>query len=165
MLHPIIIIYGVSGCGKSTIGSELAKHQKFAFFDADDYHPAVNKAKMAAGQPLTDDDRWPWLKTLAHVIHTRAMTQGVVLACSALKESYRRALLAGQSNVSWVLLNGDFNTIEQRLHSRSGHFMKSGLLKSQFDTLEIPSYGLQLDVSQSRDSILQTIRQHLQLHD
>ncbi|MEZ4875206.1 MAG: NADP-dependent phosphogluconate dehydrogenase [Flavobacteriaceae bacterium] len=137
------IIMGVSGSGKTTVGTLLAQQLSLPFYDADAFHSEANVAKMAAGIPLTDEDRLPWLQALQTAMGT--WTEGAVLACSALKESYRRVLAEGH-DVVWVYLKGSFKTILQRMEARN-HFMKPELLQSQFDVLEPPSYGLHVEVS------------------
>lgn len=134
----IIIIYGVSAVGKTTVGEKLAGELKWTFYDADDFHSAANKAKMESGIPLTDEDREGWLETLRSLIaSTLASDQNAVLACSALKQKYRD-LLRVNDEVKFVLLYADYDTIEQRILQRKHHFMNPTLLKSQFDTLELP---------------------------
>jgi gluconokinase len=136
----IVILMGVSGSGKTTIGTVLAERTGAVFADADDYHPAANKAKMAAGNPLNDDDRQPWLETLNRLMRGWAGEgRAGVLACSALKEKYRATLAAGLADVHFVLLDGSRELIGQRLAVRHHEFMNSALLDSQFATLEPPS--------------------------
>ena len=125
---------GVSGCGKSSIAEALAKSLSAIFLDGDDFHPAANKSKMAAGVPLNDDDRAPWLEQLRHELATRT---NVVLACSALKKRYRNSLRKA-GDVRFVYLDGSFELIEGRMLARQNHFMKPGMLRSQFDALESP---------------------------
>jgi gluconokinase len=137
----IVVLMGVSGSGKTTIGKLLAERAGAVFADADDYHPAANKAKMAAGTPLDDEDRQPWLEVLNGLL--RGWYEGGtggVLACSALKARYRETLGAGMPGgaVSFVLLDGARELIEQRLGSRPGHFFNPKLLESQLATLEKP---------------------------
>jgi len=154
----IIILFGVSGCGKSTIGTALSKKTGIPFFDADDFHPAENISKMKSGAPLTDEDRLPWLKALNKKLLQEAKKDGAILACSALKESYRVILNKDLTTTpTWGLLNGSFDFILQRINSREGHFMPTSLLQSQFDTLEIPDYALVLDVQQSVEAIVEEI--------
>ena len=135
-----LIVMGVSGSGKSTIGERLARRIAWRFEDGDRFHPAANVAKMSAGQPLTDDDRWPWLLAIADEID-RACAAGehAVIACSALKRTYRDILVHGRSDVRIIFLNGTQDLIANRLSQRKGHFMPPGLLASQFKTLEPPS--------------------------
>lgn len=136
---------GVSGSGKTTVGELLAQHLGLPFYDGDDFHPAANVAKMAAGHPLTDEDRAGWLATLAADLQPWEAAGGAVLACSALKESYRQTLQAGASlPLTWVFLDTDPAVLRQRLEARQGHYMKASMLESQLETLEKPTYGLHL---------------------
>jgi gluconokinase len=134
-----LIVMGVSGSGKSTVAEVLAKHLGWRCEDGDKFHPASNVAKMSAGQPLTDEDRWPWLKAIAaEIARTCAAHDHAVVACSALKRAYRKVLLNGRSDVRFVFLDGTETLIASRLAARKGHFMPAGLLASQFRTLELP---------------------------
>jgi gluconokinase len=134
-----LIVMGVSGSGKSTIAEKLAQRLGWSFEDGDRFHPASNVAKMSAGHPLTDEDRWPWLQAIADEID-RVCKAGehVVIACSALKRSYRDVLVHGRHDIRIVYLNGTQELIAGRLAARKGHFMPPGLLASQFKTLEPP---------------------------
>jgi gluconokinase len=134
-----LIVMGVSGSGKSTIAEKLAERLGWRYEDGDTFHPASNIAKMSAGQPLTDEDRWPWLQAIADEID-RACQAGehVVIACSALKHGYRDVLVHGRDDVRIVYLRGTPELIGGRLAQRKGHFMPPGLLASQFKTLEPP---------------------------
>ncbi len=134
-----LIVMGVSGSGKSTIAEQLAQRLGWAYEDGDKFHPASNVAKMSAGHPLTDEDRRPWLQAIADEID-RVCKAGerVVIACSALKRSYRDVLVHGRRDVRIVYLNGTQELIAGRLAARKGHFMPPGLLVSQFKTLEPP---------------------------
>src|SRR5690554_3868900 len=135
----VLVLFGVSGVGKTTIGRLLAERLGWDFADADDHHPARNVAKMAAGRPLDDADREPWLRTVAALVRDRlAGARGLVLACSALRASYRERIGGGDPRVRFVHLRGSFELIEGRIRSRQGHFMPAELLRSQFDTLEEP---------------------------
>ncbi|MFN6268249.1 MAG: gluconokinase [Alphaproteobacteria bacterium] len=135
-----IIVLGVSGSGKSTIGALLAEALGWPFADADGFHPAANVAKMAAGQPLTDEDRWPWLDAIAaHIGASRQAAQPVVVACSALRRVYRERLRAGHKDVIFLHLAGEAGLIGERQAARQGHFMPPSLMASQFATLEDPA--------------------------
>jgi gluconokinase len=134
-----LVVMGVSGSGKSTIGETLAGRLGWRFADGDRFHPASNVAKMSAGQPLTDDDRRPWLQAIADEIDRVCKAgQRLVVACSALKRAYREILLHGRNDVGIVFLDGTEALIANRLNQRKGHFMPPGLLASQFQTLEPP---------------------------
>ena len=135
-----IIVMGVSGSGKSTIGALLAERLGWPFADADGFHPAANVAKMAAGQPLTDADRWPWLDAIAaHIGASRTAEQPVVVACSALRRAYRERLRAGHGDLIFLHLAGAPEVIATRQAARQGHFMPPSLMASQFATLEDPA--------------------------
>jgi len=144
----IVVLMGVCGCGKSTVGRALAKDLGWTFLDADDLHPPTNVEKMASGVPLTDDDRWPWYdRIVAELRGLTASGRHVVLACSALKQAYRdRLARAGDLRVAY--LKGDAAAIEPRIASRKGHFMPASLLASQFATLEEPADAIVVDVTQ-----------------
>ncbi|NMC52132.1 MAG: gluconokinase [Chloroflexi bacterium] len=152
------IIMGVSGCGKTSVGKALAERLGWDFFDADDYHPAENVAKMSSGVPLTDEDRAPWLSELQKLIAS-SLAQGRpgVLACSALKERYRRALLAGNPGVQVVYLKGSYELIWSRMSARTDHYMKPHMLRSQFEALEEPDDALPVDISLPVEEIVERI--------
>jgi gluconokinase len=134
-----LVVMGVSGSGKSTIADRLAARLGWRYEDGDRFHPPANVAKMSAGQPLTDEDRWPWLQAIADEIDRLvAAGQRAVIACSALKRAYRNVLVHGRDDVRIVFLNGTQDLIAERLAARKGHFMPPGLLASQFKTLEPP---------------------------
>ncbi|MFV9552469.1 gluconokinase [Algibacter sp. PT7-4] len=153
----IIIVMGVSGCGKTTIGSRLSQKTGIPFYDADDFHPKSNIDKMTRGNSLNDDDRLPWLELLADNILEWSSNKGAVLACSALKENYRVILASKYTNIIWVYLYGSKNLIKERIEARSGHYMNSDLLNSQFHDLEVPNYGIHIDVSETPEKIINTI--------
>ena len=134
-----LVVMGVSGSGKSTIADRLAARLGWRYEDADKFHPPANVAKMSAGQPLTDEDRWPWLQAIADEIdRLSAAGERAVIACSALKRAYRDVLVHGRDDVRIVFLDGTQDLIAARLAARKGHFMPPGLLASQFKTLERP---------------------------
>ena len=134
----IIIIFGVSGAGKTTVGMLLARELGWRFIEADDFHPAANIEKMRSGRPLTDKDRWPWLERLREQItRSLAAKENTVLACSALKRAYRERLRVSD-DIKFVFLRGDYAFIEDQLRQRRGHFMNPALLRSQFADLEQP---------------------------
>jgi len=137
-----LVVMGVSGSGKSTIGEKLAERLGWAFEDGDRFHPPSNVAKMSAGHPLTDEDRQPWLQAIADEID-RVCRAGeyAVIACSALKRAYRDILVHGRDDVRIIFLDGTQDLIAARLAARKGHFMPPGLLASQFRTLEPPAIG------------------------
>lgn len=136
----IVVLMGVAGCGKSTVGTLLAARHGGTFHDADDFHPPANIAKMASGTPLDDLDRAPWLARLRKEVIDAAPTGGLsVLACSALKKIYRERLGVGTTGVALVYLKGDAATLADRLATRPGHYMKAGMLESQLAILEEPS--------------------------
>jgi gluconokinase len=159
----VIVVMGVSGSGKTVVGEALASRLNWAFEDADNWHSAANVEKMHCGEALTDADRKPWLQALNSAIRTWvAEKRDVVLACSALREEYRKALIegvAGQEAVRFVYLKGTYEEIDRRLRARAGHFMPESLLRSQFAALEEPdpSQALVIDVSQSVENIVNSI--------
>ena len=160
MSHPFIIVFGVSGAGKSTICKLISDALTIPFLDADDFHPQANIQKMTSGNPLTDEDRIPWLKAVNAELHQNKET-GFVLACSALKEEYRKILEVGISDINWVYLKGNFELIFSRLQARRNHFMNPDLLQDQFDTLEIPEYGFTVSIEYPPDEIVQKIINYL----
>jgi gluconokinase len=154
----IIVVMGVSGSGKTTIGQMLGTQLGWPFFDADDFHPPENVAKMRAGTPLTDDDRWPWLDRLAREMGAiDARGNNAVLGCSALKQAYRDRI-AGAGDVRFVYLKGDRATIAERLAGRVGHYMPPTLLDSQLATLEEPSDAIVVDLRLTPEEQVAAIR-------
>ncbi len=162
----IIIIMGVSGSGKSTVGRLLADRLRWPFHDGDELHPPKNVDKMASGQPLDDDDRWPWLERIGVIM--RKCTDGngsAVIACSALREDYRRFLREQSGSVKFVYLRGSLDTILRRMKARQNHFMPAGLLDSQFAALEEPQQAITVDIEQALDDIVASIVRRLSLAD
>jgi gluconokinase len=154
----IVVVMGVCGCGKSTVGAALSASLQWPFLDADDFHPATNVAKMSAGSALTDEDRWPWLDRVAAELKTILDRGGhAVLACSALKQAYRDRL-ARAGDVRFVHLAGDHDTIASRLKSRQHRYMPATLLASQFATLEPPVHALAIDIREPVEAQVAAIR-------
>jgi len=152
------VLMGVAGSGKTTIGRALAAQLGWKFYDADDFHPPANIAKMARGLPLDDADRLPWLETLRALVRDRlARGERAVLACSALKAGYRAHLLLDE-RVKLVYLKGNFDFIQKRLANRRGHFMSAAMLESQFAALEEPARESHLDIDATPDEIVRAIR-------
>jgi gluconokinase len=161
----IVVLMGVSGSGKTTIGTLLAERMKTIFADADIYHSAANKAKMAAGQPLTDQDRQPWLETLnTLLLQWFEAGKGGVLACSALKDTYRKTLVRGlpSSAYAFVWLDGSKQMIAERLAERKNHYMNPDLLDSQFATLEPPADALRITNDRAPEVVIDEIMNHLE---
>ena len=134
--EPLVVVMGVSGSGKSTVGTALAERLGVPYADADDFHPAANVRKMSAGTPLTDEDRKPWLDAIADWLAGRAGSGGGVVSCSALRRRYRARLREASDGVFFVHLDGPESLLAERMAGRKGHFMPSALLRSQLDTLE-----------------------------
>ena len=152
-----LLIMGVSGCGKTSFGKALATHLGLQFFDGDDFHPASNVEKMRKGIPLSDEDRLPWLQTLANLISSHSES-GMVLACSALKQRYRAMFISANPSLQIIFLRGDYQLLWTRMQQRQ-HFMPASLLQSQFDALEPPDQAIVLDVSLPLASLVdQTVR-------
>ncbi|MCA8271820.1 gluconokinase [Burkholderia sp. AU30280] len=144
----ILIAMGVSGAGKSRIGEMLAERLSCSYTDGDAFHSAANKEKMHNGIPLTDDDRWPWLRTIRAAIEEKQRAgETAVFTCSSLKRSYRDVLRGTDTDVRFVYLKGSFEVLHERLKSRTGHFFDPSLLKSQLDTLEEPGPDEAIEVS------------------
>jgi gluconokinase len=159
----ILILMGVTGSGKTTIGHLLSEDVGWKYLDADDFHPAPNIEKMRRGIPLNDSDREPWLLKLREVINNcLEANEPTVLSCSALKQSYRNLLMI-DGRVRFVYLKGSSQLIEQRLSNRTGHYMNPLLLQSQFDALEEPAECLQIDISTPPREIVTLIKKHFRL--
>jgi gluconokinase len=159
----VVLLMGVSGAGKTTVGQLLASQLAWEFADADDYHSAANVKKMRNGVPLTDADRVPWLETLrALIANWIAEGKNAVLACSALKREYRECLLVSPE-VKIVYLRGTPELLRQRLHARIGHFMTERMLASQLATLEAPEDAVVVEIDRPIEEIVATIRAKLQL--
>ncbi|WP_121254232.1 gluconokinase [Nocardioides ferulae] len=157
----VLVVMGVSGCGKSTVGEGLSERLGWPFLEGDSLHPPENVAKMESGQPLTDDDRWPWLERIADWIEERhdAGEDGVV-TCSALKRSYRKVLDRRGDGVVFVFLHGERETLEARMRARTGHFMPASMLASQLETLEPPGAdepAIPVAIEQSPEEIVQQV--------
>lgn len=155
-LIPLVVVMGVSGSGKSTIGEAVAHQFGIDFIDGDDLHPTSNVRKMKAGQPLDDTDRWPWLATVGRVL-TNARDNGLIVACSALKRSYRDAILLEAPDAVFLHLDESREVLSNRLKSRSGHFMPAALLDSQLEDLERlqeDEPGIAIDANGSVDEVV-----------
>lgn len=158
----VIVLMGVAGSGKTTVGRELARELGWEFRDGDEFHPAANVAKMAAGIPLGDGDREPWLAAIgAYVDGRRAAGKSAVVACSALKEAYRLRIVPDPSRVSLVWLTGDPELLRRRIRGREGHFMKEDMLASQLEALEPPANALRIDVDATPAELVGRIRAEL----
>jgi gluconokinase len=158
------VVMGVSGCGKSSVARLLAKRMGGLFLDADDFHPPANVAKMAAGIPLTDDDRWPWLDALNRELKShRAEGRSVFLACSALRQIYRDRLSAGLPELRFIYLKGSKELIRGRMSHRKDHFMPAALLDSQFATLEEPLDAITVSIADPVNVIVDNVER--QLHE
>lgn len=156
---------GVAGSGKTTVGRSLADDLGWPFFDGDDFHPQANIDKMRCGIPLTDADRVPWLDALNRMIRGMAREgRNAVIACSALKRAYRDRLQEGAADVRFVYLQGDAALMQRRLGARADHFMKAGMLASQFDALEAPADALIVDAAEESKAIVARIRSAFGLH-
>ena len=160
----VIIVMGVSGCGKTTIGELLAEKLGWQFSDADEFHPAANVAKMSAGQPLNDDDRAPWLQAISeHISDCLARDVGAVVTCSALKKAYREVIVVDPERVKFVYLHGSRELLWERISGREGHFMKPAMLDSQLATLEMPEDALTVEITSKPEAIVASICDSLSL--
>ena len=161
----VVVMMGVSGVGKTTVGRRLAEALGYGYAEGDAYHPPANVEKMRSGQPLDDDDRWPWLRAMAADIDRwLADGTGMVLACSALKRRYRDLLIGDRPGVRLVQLTGDETLIRQRIEARPDHYMPPTLLSIQLATLEPPStdeHPIVVDVLAAPESCVETIRRAL----
>ena len=154
---------GVSGSGKTTLGKALAQKPGWDFFDADDFHPPENIAKMAAGIPLDDSDRAPWLGALHDQLLSRlSVGRQPVLACSALKAKYRAQLLEGMDGIAVIYLQGSYDLIWSRMSTRERHYMKPEMLQSQFDALEEPKNAIMLDIRMPLKDMIEAITKKLE---
>ena len=162
---PAIVMMGVSGSGKTTVGGALAQRLGVPFRDADGFHPRANVEKMSAGIPLTDEDRWPWLDAIAAAIRSTPPSGGIVVSCSALRKVYReRILRAAGRPVTFVHLDGTKEMIAPRMATRTGHFMPLSLLDSQLATLEPPTAdepAISVSIDQPPEAIIDTILSRL----
>ena len=167
MSLPRLIIMGVSGCGKSTVGERLGARTRIPFIEGDTLHPPRNVALMAAGTPLTDEDRAGWLDDIASRFGALNADAGLIISCSALKRKYRDRLRAACPDLRFIHLHGDKTLLEQRLQYRTGHYMPPSLLTSQLQTLEPPSSdepAITLDIALPTDQLVEQIEQQLHLH-
>lgn len=160
----VIVLMGVTGCGKTTVGKILANDLGWQFYDADDFHPEENVEKMRAGIPLNDTDREPWLRALGDLINNAHENENnLILACSALKHNYRKMLRVDLAPVQFVYLKGTPELIKERLEARRGHYMNPALLQSQFSTLEEPKDALYMDIAPDPSNIAERIKSELGL--
>ena len=160
----MVVLMGVSGCGKTTVGLVLAERTGWRLYDADEFHSAASIEKMRSGIALEDADRWPWLDRMnAMLVQKQAQGECVLLACSALKQKYRDRLAKGCLQLHWVYLKGDFDLIRRRLEARKNHYMKAGLLESQFAALEEPQDAIVAEIGAAPDAIADFVLGQLQL--
>ncbi len=158
----VLFVMGVSGTGKSTIGTMLSESLDIPFYDGDDFHPDKNIKKMSAGLPLNDNDRKGWLEKL-NALAKEQQSKGAVIACSALKERYRAILRDSiEDFVHFIYLEGSFELIKSRMERRKGHFMPGDLLKSQFETLEPPTDAINISISYAPEKIVTLIKEQVQ---
>lgn len=161
----VLIVMGVAGCGKTSVGRMLSEKLGWKYYEGDDYHPKENVEKMSNGIPLNDDDRKPWLLKLRSIIED-ALSQGIniIITCSALKESYREILKVNKE-VKFIYLKGSYELIEARMKLRKNHFMKPGMLKSQFEALQEPADAITIEIDQSLEDIQKNILSEIKLSD
>jgi len=158
-----VVIMGVAGAGKTTVGTLLAQRLSWRFLEGDALHPAANVGKMRRGIPLSDEDRWPWLKAIREeILKSEGRGENLVVACSALKASYREFLNSG-THIAWVYLKGSPEVLQARLEQRLGHFMKSGMLASQLETLEEPEDAITVMVDRPAAEMVQEICERLKV--
>lgn len=162
MTIKVVVLMGVSGSGKTTVGRGFAEATGWAFEEGDRWHPAANVAKMRSGQPLNDGDRWPWLDALANAIGEWIATdRRTILACSALKQAYRERLAGGRPEVAFAYLKGTQELVGSRVASRRHEYMPSTLLPSQFATLEEPVQAIALDIGETPARLISQLRSAL----
>jgi gluconokinase len=161
-----IILMGVSGCGKTSVGETLAQVLGWPFYDGDDFHSRENVAKMASGVPLNDEDRAPWLASLHDLISEHlARGESMLLACSALKQQYRHQLAEGNPGTVFVHLKGEFDLIYGRMQARPGHYMNPEMLRSQYEALEEPEEALTIEIDRSVEDLAKEIITQLDLNE
>jgi carbohydrate kinase (thermoresistant glucokinase family) len=162
-MSQVIYVMGVAGSGKSTVGRQFAEATGLPFYDGDDFHPDANVEKMAAGQPLTDEDRADWLAAMHRfVVEKLEAGQSLVLACSALKARYRATLSAGiEAQTTWVYLEGSYDLIKSRMEARKDHFMPLALLQSQFDALEPPADAVVLSIDAAPEVLVERLQKQI----
>ena len=164
--HQVVVLMGVSGSGKTAVGTRLSEQLGWPFYDGDDFHPKENVEKMTSVIPLEDGDRAAWLAALHEIIAEHlAQDRSMLLACSALRRTYRDQLAEGNPGTVFVYLKGDFDLIFERMQTRTGHYMQAEMLRSQFETLEEPGEALIVDVNQSLDTIVSIIITQLRLSE
>jgi gluconokinase len=157
-----LVLMGVSGCGKTSVGQSISEQLVWPFFEGDDFHSAENVEKMSRGIPLTDEERTHWLETLHELISEKLHGgENLILACSALKAKYRQQLRTGNEGLVFVFLKGDFDLIWERMQTREDHYMKSEMLKSQFEILEPPKNALHIDIDRPITEIVREISDFL----
>jgi carbohydrate kinase (thermoresistant glucokinase family) len=161
-MNRIIYIMGVAASGKTTVGELLSVKMDIPFFDADDFHSAANKEKMTAGIPLNDEDRKGWLQKLNALALVQAELKGGIIACSALKDKYRDILQKGIVNIEWIFLQATYDMIYERMKKRTGHYMPSVLLTSQFESLEIPVNAFTVSINKKPEEISEIIFRYLE---